>query len=547
MSNNRLANKISAYIIFNAALIVAVAVLLFNLQQRTASVYKSQVVQTNVMNEDLNQFIMQSILMQATLQKILRIKDVDSLEILISNLDTLSVKIKEKVGSLAGDNPSLSDHFDSLVLINKNIVDLFLQNDASRANLQFMSRSNPAFEELLTEIENHHTATIEAFNNRSIAAQRSITRTLAVSLVVTALLLLFAVFWGIVFRKSVVNPLRQLITMLNNIVNGNGDLTRRIHVLSKDELGDVAALFNRFIEQQQTILISINENSTTLSSSAEQLFSLADSFALQTKEIAEQSSSVNNSTSETVSGITTISSSSEEMSSTISTIATATEEISATINEVAKNCQKESSIAHEAAQIAKVNRDLIADFAKTAREIGNIVDTINDIAEQTKMLALNATIESASAGEAGKGFAVVAGEVKSLARLTAKSTSEITTQIDTILNGITKSITSSEKILTVIEEVSSISTSIAGAVEEQSITVNNVVQNISETSSASGLIAKSVSESALHISEISKTIQSMDVALGKNSAQVGLVRSSAETLKKLAQELDTIVGKFTLR
>jgi methyl-accepting chemotaxis protein len=540
-------SKLGWYITFTSVIMVVVAAALITIYQKTVKTYRMRIAQTETLYTDYIDLAATATTMQMTVEKVLRIKDLDTMEYLLGQFDTLHAHISTSVkGKMAGD-PSAAGTFDSLGVINRKVIQQLLSNDLVGANYAYQSESNPTFQTLLVTIEHYRTKMVGQFNQETIAIQRSTDRFLLIAVAISLICLVGGIVWGLRFRHAMITPLQQLISMLDDIVHGNGDLTKRIVIRSNDEFGVVAELFNRFIEQQQSIIAKIAMNAATLNEAATGLFKAADSITAQSKSIAEKSSHVNQFTTDTSTGITSISSSAEEMSSTIGTLATASEQISATINEIAKNCQKESAIAADAATIAKSNYDLINRFSETAKKINMIIDTINDIAEQTKMLALNATIESASAGDAGRGFAVVAGEVKSLARLTAQSTSEISTQIMSIQNDIKESIVSSEKILKVIEEVSAISRSIASAVEEQSITVNNVVRNIAETSNVSGSIAQSVGSSARHIGEISQTIQSIDHALTQSGAQVRNLQESAGSLSRLSTELDAIVKKFKLR
>ena len=127
--------------------------------------------------------------------------------------------------------------------------------------------------------------------------------------------------------------------------------------------------------------------------------------------------------------------------------------MSSSLNEVSKNCQKESQIAANANNQAKSTRDLMERLGVSSKEIGKVIEVINDIADQTNLLALNATIEAASAGEAGKGFAVVANEVKELAKQTAQATDQIGRQIEEMQNNTGNAVAAIEDITKIIEEI----------------------------------------------------------------------------------------------
>jgi methyl-accepting chemotaxis protein len=234
------------------------------------------------------------------------------------------------------------------------------------------------------------------------------------------------------------------------------------------------------------------------------------------------------------------------MSTGVKTVATAIEEMSSSLNEVAKNCQKESQIAAAANNQTKSTRDLMERLGVSSREIGKVIEVINDIADQTNLLALNATIEAASAGEAGKGFAVVANEVKELAKQTAQATEQISSQIEEMQTSTGSAVTAIEEVTKIIEEINAISHTIVSAVEEQSATVNEIARSVGGASQAAGDIAKNVGESAKGLMEVSSTIQDVNKAAAETAGGVGNIKSSAQELSQLAIGLQAIVKQFTL-
>src|SRR6185295_14281791 len=151
----------------------------------------------------------------------------------------------------------------------------------------------------------------------------------------------------------------------------------------------------------------------------------------------------------------------------VQSVASATEEMASSVNEISRQVQGSARIAGEAVEQAQKTNDRVAELAKAAARIGDVVELINTIAGQTNLLALNATIEAARAGEAGRGFAAVASEVKALAAQTAKATGEIGGQIASIQTATGESVTAIQQIGDTISQLSSIATTIAAAVEQQ--------------------------------------------------------------------------------
>ena len=149
----------------------------------------------------------------------------------------------------------------------------------------------------------------------------------------------------------------------------------------------------------------------------------------------------------------------------------------------------------EAVQAATAANTTISRLGESSVQIGQVIKVITSIAEQTNLLALNATIEAARAGEAGKGFAVVANEVKELAKETAKETEDISKKIAAIQGDTKGAVDTIGRVEAVIGRINDLSSSIAGAVEEQTATTNEIARNIAEAARAPRRLPKTSRES----------------------------------------------------
>lgn len=212
-----------------------------------------------------------------------------------------------------------------------------------------------------------------------------------------------------------------------------------------------------------------------------------------------------------------------DVSGSVNNVVLAMKEINISLNEISANCGRSKNITADAEEKAKNTHEIIEKLSNSSKQIGKVVKVINEIADQTNMLALNAAIEAAGAGEAGKGFAVVAGEVKALARQTAESTEEIGLQIEVMQKNMSDAINAMGTISHVIDEMSSITNTIAAAVAEQSAVsgsisnsvvdaakkVNMITEKTSYIATSSHNAAKSVFEAANGIKELASTTEKL--------------------------------------
>jgi methyl-accepting chemotaxis protein len=259
----------------------------------------------------------------------------------------------------------------------------------------------------------------------------------------------------------------------------------------------------------------IEQNATALSSSAEELTAISQQMAGNAEETATQAN--------------VVSAASDEVSKNVNVVAASSEEMQASIREISKNANEAARVAKSAVTVAETTNQTISKLGESSAEIGKVIKVITSIAQQTNLLALNATIEAARAGEAGKGFAVVANEVKELAKQTAKATEEIGQKIEAIQGDTKGAVQAIAEISVVINQINDISNSIASAVEEQTVTTNEIGRNVSEAAKGTGDIAKNIAGVAIAARETTQ---------GATDTQ-----KAAQALTELAVQLQGLVVK----
>ncbi|MDD4347886.1 MAG: methyl-accepting chemotaxis protein [Opitutales bacterium] len=382
---------------------------------------------------------------------------------------------------------------------------------------------------------------VGAIESDAMVALTGVLRMILLGAVVILVLASVVALW---VASIIVSPIKDTTAMLKDIAQGEGDLTKRLKIHSKDEVGEMANWFNVFVDKIHNIIREMGHSASTLSAASEELSSTSVTIAANAEEMTAQASTVAAATEQSTANINSISSAAEEMSTSMNVVASAVEELSASIHQVAVNCEKESEVAGRASKEASSTSEIMQKLGVAAHSIGKIVDVINQIASQTNLLALNATIEAASAGDAGKGFAVVANEVKELARQTATATEDIRRQVEDMQHNTENAVKAISGINRVIDEVNSISQSIVVTVNEQNKAVGEIAQSIAGANDGAQEVARNVSESANALSEVARTITSVNDAATDTSRGISQVNASVDELAKLANELDGIVHQF---
>ena len=258
-----------------------------------------------------------------------------------------------------------------------------------------------------------------------------------------------------------------------------------------------------------------------------QVVAMTGRLASAAQTLKDASLAMSSAAEETSAQASTVSGSSVRVAENINMVVASLEEMAQSIAEISRSATSASQIATHAVTSAQRANSIIAKLGSSSVEIGKVIKVISSIAQQTNLLALNATIEAARAGEMGKGFAVVANAVKELAKKTGQSTEEITEKIEAIQADAANAVRSIEEVTGVIGQIKDVSSTIAAAVEEQSVTSNEISANMSMA--------------ATGMSSITENVNTVAQAAEQASKSASDTLGSARNLSALAGELDDLV------
>lgn len=344
-------------------------------------------------------------------------------------------------------------------------------------------------------------------------------------------------------RKALA-PLDVLQERMADVASGDADLRRRIDISSVDEVGKVSQSFNTFLGSLQATVNQVGAASKTLAATTEELSAMSAGMAGESTKLADGSRDVSVTIGQAATSLGGISNSASMATSSVSTLAAAIEEMNCSLKEVARTGQEELECSTRAKARSNVAKEAMSKLDQVIDGVGEILESIEQIADQTKLLALNATIEAARAGEAGKGFAVVAGEVKQLAQQTAGATSAIKRRIEEMRQGGLDAAKAFAEVETVIDEVHQMSQVVGSAVEEQSATINEIAKTVGIVDREVASIARTVKGAAGELASSSGNLREVDDGVGRLGAGVGQVNLAIRELARLAADLHATAGKF---
>ncbi len=312
----------------------------------------------------------------------------------------------------------------------------------------------------------------------------------------------------------------------------DGDLSTDEQTIKPTQDSLLASL-NEMRDKLRRLVGKIVDEGDNLHSTSTELALAAEDMTNGAEQSATKADAVATATERMSKNMGTVTQASEQAAENVTMVATAIEEMTSAVQKIARNTDKARAMTKEAVEYADNSTEKVNQLGNAADEISKVTEVITEISEQTNLLALNATIEAARAGEAGKGFAVVANEIKELAKQTAEATGEIKHNISSIQSSTEATIAEITEISSVINNVNDLVTTIATAVEEQSVTAGEISNNVNEAANGIGEVNENVVQSSIVAGEIARDIA--DVSHVSRKAKEGSLR-----LQVSSRELNTI-------
>ncbi len=376
----------------------------------------------------------------------------------------------------------------------------------------------------VTEHQKQQTQTISQELLSSIVQQKSF----IISLAIIAGIL--AVLASIFIVTKITKPIKYTVDAMRDIAEGEGDLTRRLKVGSKDEIGDLALAFNLFVAKVHALVAEVADSTTQHAEAANHMTVLSEN---ATASISQQQSET------------------DQVAASVNEMAATVQEISRNASNAAEHANKANQQAIEGKSVVdktihtienlasgvEKSAEVIARLEKDSDQIGAVLDVIRGIAEQTNLLALNAAIEAARAGEQGRGFAVVADEVRSLASRTQTSTEEINAMISRLQSG-------SKEAVKVMED----SRSIAKDSVEQAGNAGKALESITSAVNEINALNMQIEHATQQQSEVAEGINENVTRISQSAHETAssadeLTRSS-NTVHELANKLTDLMSAF---
>lgn len=349
-------------------------------------------------------------------------------------------------------------------------------------------------------------------------------------LFVTLAIVLVAIAFGLSVGRSVTGPIQRVTRTMQEIADGEGDLTQRLPADGKDELSQLGRRFNAFVGKIQNTIRDVGDTTHQVASAAEELSRVAE----------ETRQSVQAQGSET------------------DQIASAIQEMAATIHQISKNANEVQSAGSDADRLAKEGgqtigasqqsvgelstniqqtAESIEALAARSNSIQSVLDVIHDVTDQTNLLALNAAIEAARAGEHGRGFAVVADEVRQLARRSGESAGQIREMIDGFISESRSAVDrmNASKVLSdgTVERINH-ATSTLSTIERSVEHIHDQVTQIATAAEQQSQVAEEITQNVVRIVE----------AAQHSDAGVTQTNEASHELARLGEHLRMLVSQF---
>lgn len=465
-----------------------------------------------------------------------------------------------KLEELGGDGQtlsSISQNLDDYYKMGIDMANAYIKDGTDAGNL-YMEKFDPYAVEMEESVDGFVELAETNFNDGSMKIKSSIKALYIRSLLIFGIVTIISIIIFFVIQNLIIKKIHMFTKVLKDISEGNGDLTKRVEIKSKDEIGTMAKYFNTFADTVHSIVVSVKGLSKDVSTSSEELTVNSQQSATTAEEVAQVIDEIAK-TAMNQAAITTEGSEKlmelgnllEEDSSNIGILTEASKKVDELIKEGLVVIDRLSMITKEGNIASKSVYDNIMKTNENSNKISEASNIITSISEQTKLLALNAAIEAARAGEHGKGFAVVAEEIRKLSIQSTESTKIIDSMVKTLQKN------SNNAVETMLE--------VENIYNEQIKNVNNADSKYKEIAEA----LKESNDAVLIINEAEKQIEHMknqvlgtmetlssvaevnsagseeaSASIEQQTASIEEIANSSRNLSQMFLELQELIEKF---
>ncbi len=470
----------------------------------------------------------------------------------LNNLDKILIEysgIQQELSAIVKET-DVQDNIDSFNKMDLNFTKTFESAKksgsviiASELLANHFSDTNLGLSHILDDINSVVNKDIDLVNKSVISEAEEF---IWVVLVVSAIGVLVSLFFGFLVRRSITNPVDNLVEMAKDIAEGEGDLTKRILVSGQDELGNLSNWYNLFLKKLNNIIVQVKKRSHNINKVSQEMASGNQELSTRTHQ---QSASLEETASSMEEINSIVQNSAEEAKNASDLTKNAQQSVENSRQQLLDTVNKSIETNQEMLlNLQETNSRVVnamEDIMKSSKKIAGIITLINDVAFQTNLLALNASVEAARAGEHGKGFAVVATEVRKLAHRSAKASKEIGVLIENTLESIETGrqlVTEGEK---GTQEMRSKIESILNHLKNESDSnLNDIIQAFLEVSEVMENIKVAATEQAEGVGQINTTIADMQRITQENAT---LVEENARASSSMAQDtkhLEELLNSF---